>query len=150
MSTRRVAVVTVSDGVTRGTREDASGELAGRILAEAGFELAAREVVPDERIVTTEVYEGVPGGDEDPAVNEVTFVDRGERSILEILMRCPSKEVRDAVIDPAMEGGMQEWNGPARADRDLAVELTRAPPSRRRSGRRSAVGCAAWTTSSSS
>ena len=55
MSTRRVAVVTVSDGVTRGTREDASGELAGRILVEAGFELAAREVVPDER----EEIEGV-------------------------------------------------------------------------------------------
>jgi uncharacterized protein YndB with AHSA1/START domain len=75
---------------------------------EVAFHGEYREVVPDERIVTTEVYEGVPGGDEDPAVNEVTFVDEGERSVLEILMRCPSKEVRDAVIDSGMEGGMQE------------------------------------------
>jgi uncharacterized protein YndB with AHSA1/START domain len=75
---------------------------------EVAFHGEFREVVPDERIVTTEVYEGAPGGDEDPAVNEVTFVDEGARSVLEILMRCPSKEVRDAVIDSGMEGGMQE------------------------------------------
>jgi len=75
---------------------------------EVAFHGEFREVVPDGRIVTTEVYEGVPGGDEDPAVNEVTFVDQGERSVLEIVMRCPSKEVRDAVIESGMEGGMQE------------------------------------------
>ena len=34
------AVVTVSDGVTNGTREDTSGDLAESILAAAGFEVA--------------------------------------------------------------------------------------------------------------
>ena len=45
----RAAVVTVSDGVAAGTREDASGEAAERLLRSAGFEIATRTVVPDER-----------------------------------------------------------------------------------------------------
>jgi len=43
------AVLTVSDGVTHGTRVDASGEEAAALLAAGGFEVATREVVPDER-----------------------------------------------------------------------------------------------------
>ena len=43
------AVVTVSDGVAGGTRADESGELGERMLAEAGFEVVERAVVPDER-----------------------------------------------------------------------------------------------------
>jgi molybdenum cofactor synthesis domain-containing protein len=43
------AVVTVSDGVTHGTRTDESGDLAVAMLSEAGFEVATREVVPDDR-----------------------------------------------------------------------------------------------------
>ena len=42
----RAAVVTVSDGVTHGTRVDASGDEAERRLREAGFEVATRRVVP--------------------------------------------------------------------------------------------------------
>jgi molybdenum cofactor synthesis domain-containing protein len=45
----RAAVVTVSDGVTAGTRDDASGELADALLRDAGFDVATRVVVPDER-----------------------------------------------------------------------------------------------------
>ena len=43
------AVVTVSDGVTNGTRVDASGDLAERLLRDAGFDVDVRIVVPDER-----------------------------------------------------------------------------------------------------
>jgi len=43
------AVVTVSDGVTHGTREDASGDLAESMLVAAGFRVGRRVVVPDER-----------------------------------------------------------------------------------------------------
>jgi molybdopterin adenylyltransferase len=46
---RRAAVITVSDGVARGTREDASGEAAEAILRGAGFDVDERIVVPDER-----------------------------------------------------------------------------------------------------
>jgi molybdopterin adenylyltransferase len=49
MSGMRAAVVTVSDGVTRGDREDVSGDLAEELLRVAGFDVVAREVVPDER-----------------------------------------------------------------------------------------------------
>ena len=45
----RVAVVTVSDGVTQGTRQDASGDAAAELLREAGFGDAERRLVPDER-----------------------------------------------------------------------------------------------------
>ncbi|HEY7659219.1 MAG TPA: molybdenum cofactor synthesis domain-containing protein [Actinomycetota bacterium] len=43
------AVVTVSDGVTAGTRADESGDIAERMLRDAGFDVADRSVVPDER-----------------------------------------------------------------------------------------------------
>ena len=45
----RAAIVTVSDGVSAGTREDGSGDTAERLLREAGFEVVTRRVVPDER-----------------------------------------------------------------------------------------------------
>ena len=45
----RAAVLTISDGVTRGTHEDLSGDAAEALLLEAGFEVASRTVVPDER-----------------------------------------------------------------------------------------------------
>jgi molybdopterin adenylyltransferase len=44
----RAAVLTVSDGVHEGTREDASGDVLTALLAEEGFEVV-RRVVPDER-----------------------------------------------------------------------------------------------------
>jgi molybdopterin adenylyltransferase len=42
-------VLTVSDGVVAGTREDRSGEVLESRLRAAGFEIAGRVVVPDER-----------------------------------------------------------------------------------------------------
>jgi molybdopterin adenylyltransferase len=43
------AVVTVSDGVTQGTRADESGDVAERLLRDAGYRLTERTVVPDDR-----------------------------------------------------------------------------------------------------
>ena len=45
----RAAILTVSDGVTRGIRVDESGDVAEELLAAAGFEVATRRVVPDDR-----------------------------------------------------------------------------------------------------
>jgi len=42
-------VVTVSDGVARGVRDDVSGREARRLLEEAGLEVEGPRVVPDER-----------------------------------------------------------------------------------------------------
>jgi molybdopterin adenylyltransferase len=48
----RAAVLTVSDGVSRGEREDASGDLLAELLAADGFEVE-RRVVADERDTIT-------------------------------------------------------------------------------------------------
>jgi molybdopterin adenylyltransferase len=44
----KAAVLTVSDGVHDGTREDRSGEVLAELLGQDGFEVV-RRVVPDER-----------------------------------------------------------------------------------------------------
>src|SRR5687767_3002825 len=54
---------------------------------EVGFHGEYREIVPNERIVSTEVYEGVPGGDEDPAVNTLTLTEGDGRTTMTVLMQ---------------------------------------------------------------
>lgn len=49
MSLGRALVLTISDSASAGKREDLSGPEAGRILQEAGFDVAPVEVLPDER-----------------------------------------------------------------------------------------------------
>jgi uncharacterized protein YndB with AHSA1/START domain len=74
---------------------------------EVAFHGEFREIVPNERIVCTEVYEGVPEG-EGEVVNTVTFTEQNGRTTLTILTDVPAREVRDMIIDSGMEGGMQE------------------------------------------
>jgi molybdopterin adenylyltransferase len=50
---RRALVVTVSDGVARGTRDDVSGREARRLLEAAGLEVEGPRVVPDERALVS-------------------------------------------------------------------------------------------------
>jgi len=73
--------------------------------SEATFRGEYREVVPNERIVSTEVYEGIP---EAQALNTVTFVEREGRTVLRMLVEHASKEARDAHLASGMETGMQE------------------------------------------
>jgi uncharacterized protein YndB with AHSA1/START domain len=75
---------------------------------EVGFHGEYREIVPNERIVSTEVYEGAPGGDEGAVLNTVTFAERDGRTTLTVLVQAPSKEIRDAIIESGMEAGMQD------------------------------------------
>ena len=78
-------------------------------VADGGFEVAFhgefREIVPNERIVSTEVYEGVPDAE---TVNTVTLTDVEGRTLLEILVQHSSKEHRDAQIESGMEAGLQD------------------------------------------
>ena len=78
---------------------------------EVGFHGEFREIVADERLVSTEIYEG-PGGELPPGVepplNTATFAEADGRTTLTLLTECPSKELRDAIIDSGMETGMQE------------------------------------------
>jgi uncharacterized protein YndB with AHSA1/START domain len=82
------------------------------MVATGGHEVAFhgefREIVPDERIVTTEVYEGAPPEAGEPALNFVTFTEADGRTTLDLLMRVSSKEIRDMILETGMEIGVQE------------------------------------------
>jgi uncharacterized protein YndB with AHSA1/START domain len=77
---------------------------------EVGFHGEYREIVPNERIVSTESFEGMPGADypENATLNTTTFTDVDGRTRLEILVDAPSKEIRDAIIESGMEAGLQD------------------------------------------
>jgi uncharacterized protein YndB with AHSA1/START domain len=72
---------------------------------EAAFHGEYREIVPNERIVATEIYEGMP---EVEALNTVTFAEADGRTTLTMLVEHASKEARDAHIASGMEAGMRE------------------------------------------
>ena len=79
------------------------------MVANEGFEVAFhgeyREIVPDERIVSTEVFEGMPEGE---ALDTLTLTEADGRTTLTILVQHSSKEHRDAHINSGMEAGMQK------------------------------------------
>lgn len=78
---------------------------------EVGFHGDYREIVPDERIVSTEIYEGLPEGvpEEDGAtINTATFTEANGRTTLVLLIQTTSKISRDAIIDSGMEAGLQD------------------------------------------
>jgi uncharacterized protein YndB with AHSA1/START domain len=75
---------------------------------EVAFHGEFREIVPNERIVNTEVYEGVPDPGDDAPVITTTFTEVDGRTTLTQLTECGSKDVRDMIIGSGMEGGMQE------------------------------------------
>ena len=75
---------------------------------EVGFHGEYREIVPNERIVSTEAYEGIPDADEHATLNTATFTEVDGRTTLTVLVQAPSKVVRDAIVDSGMEAGMQD------------------------------------------
>ncbi len=72
---------------------------------EVGFHGEYREIVPNERIVATEVYEPVP---DDFAVNTLTLVEANGRTTLSVHVLHSCREARDAHIESGMEDGMQD------------------------------------------
>lgn len=77
---------------------------------EVGFHGVYREIVPGERVVATEVYEGMPEGSPEEAVVTTTVfaaVDDG-RTKLTQLVDAGSKELRDVMVNSGMETGVQQ------------------------------------------
>ena len=72
---------------------------------EVGFHGEYREIVPNERIVSTEVFEGAPDAE---SVNLLTLTETDGRTRLEILVQHQSKEHRDMHINSGMEAGLQD------------------------------------------
>jgi uncharacterized protein YndB with AHSA1/START domain len=78
---------------------------------EVGFHGEYREIVPNERIVSTEVFEGLPEGvseEEGATVNTATFLEADGRTTVTILVQAANKVSRDAIIESGMEGGLQD------------------------------------------
>lgn len=79
------------------------------MIANGGFEVAFHgeylEIVPDERLVSTEVFEAMPDAQ---AMNTATFTEHDGRTTLTLLVDHANRQDRDAHISSGMEGGMQE------------------------------------------
>jgi uncharacterized protein YndB with AHSA1/START domain len=75
---------------------------------EVGFHGEYREIVPNERLVTTEVYEGIPDADAHAALDTLTLTESDGRTTLTVLVEHPTREGRDAHINSGMEAGMQD------------------------------------------
>ena len=73
---------------------------------EVAFHGEYREIVPEERIVSTEVYEGAPASE--GTVNTLTLDENDGRTTVTILIEAKSKEERDAIIASGMEDGLQD------------------------------------------
>jgi uncharacterized protein YndB with AHSA1/START domain len=75
----------------------------------AGFEVAFhgqyREIIPNDRIISTEIFEGMPDAE---AVSTLSLTESHGRTTLRLLVQHLSREHRDAHINSGMEGGMQE------------------------------------------
>lgn len=82
------------------------------MTANGGFEVAFRgeyrEIAAPDRLVNTEIFEGLPDPDDHAGVVTVTLTERDGATHMEMLCEYRDGADRDAVIASGMEGGMQE------------------------------------------
>jgi uncharacterized protein YndB with AHSA1/START domain len=87
------------------------GQWRYAMLAEGGFEVAFHgeyhEIVPDTKLVNTEIFEGAP--EAGAAIITCTFeAIEGDRTRLTMLTSVDSVEIRDMIVGSGMETGAQE------------------------------------------
>jgi molybdenum cofactor synthesis domain-containing protein len=128
----RATVITVSDSSAAGAREDVSGPEARRILQDAGFEVDAPLVVPDDRAAIAAAIRGaaevsrlvITTGGTGLAPRDVTpeatldVVDREAPGIAEVLRRKSQEETPLAALGRGRAGTL----GPS-----LVVNLPGSP-----------------------
>jgi uncharacterized protein YndB with AHSA1/START domain len=82
------------------------------MVANGGFEVAFHgeyhEIAEPERLVNTEVYEGIPDADAHAALVTVTLAESDGRTRLESLVQHRTSLDRDMHLNSGMEAGMQE------------------------------------------
>src|SRR6476661_5376657 len=81
------------------------------MIADAGFEVAFhgeyQEIVPNSKLVNTEIYEGAL--EAGAAIVTCTFEDLEDgRTKLSMLTRVDTQDIRDMIIGTGMESGAQE------------------------------------------
>jgi uncharacterized protein YndB with AHSA1/START domain len=77
--------------------------MSGGEQSDFAFHGEYRELVENERIVSTEVYEGAPDAE---SVNTLTLTEHDGRTTMTVLVQHQSAANRDAVIEAGMESGM--------------------------------------------
>lgn len=112
----RAAVVTVSDGVFAGVREDSSGRAVAELLEERGFDVVRRDVVPDERGDIESILGRLAGAGVD-LVATTGGTGLGPRDV--------TPEATRAVIDREAPGLAEEMRAAGRASTPMAA-LSRA------------------------
>jgi molybdopterin adenylyltransferase len=118
----RAAVITVSDGVARGVRTDDSGDVAQEMLEGAGFEVAKRAVVPDERsrivqeleslasnvhVVVTTGGTGLGPRDVTPEATRAV-IEREAPGLAELMRAAGLKQTPQAALSRAVVGSVGE------------------------------------------
>jgi uncharacterized protein YndB with AHSA1/START domain len=82
------------------------------MVTPGGYEVAFsgeyREIVPGEKLIFTELFEGVPTDPADAAVNTMTLTEADGRTHMVALTELPTQEARDAILATGMEAGMQD------------------------------------------
>jgi molybdopterin adenylyltransferase len=115
---RVAAVVTASDGVAAGTRDDVSGHLVTELLTEAGFEVGAHVVVPDDlealtatladlargsRLVVTTGGTGFGPRDVTPEATRAV-IDREAPGLMHLMMSAGLENTPMAALSRAVAG----------------------------------------------
>ena len=78
---------------------------------EVGFHGVYREIVPNERLVSTETYEGLPEGvseEDGSTLNTAAFEERDGGTLVRLLVQCANRFSRDAILESGMEDGLQD------------------------------------------
>ena len=75
---------------------------------EVAFNGEYREIVPHEKLVYTELFEGVPTDPADAAVNTMTLTEVDGRTHMVAVTELTTREARDAILETGMEAGMQD------------------------------------------
>lgn len=77
--------------------------------AHGGFEVAFhgvyQEVVPNDQIISTEVFEGAPDAE---AITTTTFAEADGRTTVSILVQHKNRQFRDMHLQAGMEDGLQD------------------------------------------
>jgi uncharacterized protein YndB with AHSA1/START domain len=95
------------------TKADVDLRVGGRwrwvMVTHSGYECAFhgeyQELIPNERLVYTEVFEGAPNAE---ALTTVIFTETSGRTTVSILVQHRNQEDRDAHINSGMEAGLQD------------------------------------------
>ena len=74
---------------------------------EVAFHGEYKELDAPRRLVSTEVYEGIPDADENAALDIVTFDEVDGVTTMSLLVRFANQEGRDGLLASGMESGMQ-------------------------------------------